>query len=315
MAAAPNLSPPPVSQVINSSQLPTCETAVTPNIINAAKLGYVGNGNVGITLLGSVFEVVPTIPCVKQSNGLVSVGMVANPIQGPLYGGGKYAFTIGCYGSTGEITQYTHTSSESNFAGTVQQTFYHETQQPCARVASIQMTLEYVQPKPGGGYEYVPVAVFKWLPNLWRSDSGGWVPETDPNNFFEDAVELPIVCLVNNTGDDVFQLIGNTVSSVFTEWFPCMFIPQGWDRADKIGGAWSEGPAGQLVAAYESAVPNGIVCGSVVSFDFFGHTTGLNTCDVDMAPGFIKVGVGAVLILGCSVVIIRRIMWSVGSKG
>lgn len=96
----------------------------------------------------------------------------------------------------------------------------------------------------------------------------------------------------------------------------CLFTPEGWDRAGKISKTWNNGPVAKLVGAFQDQVPDGITCGHVGDMPMpNGTTLALDTCGADVAPAGVKTVIGWVIVLGTCALIIRRIMWSVGSKG
>lgn len=92
----------------------------------------------------------------------------------------------------------------------------------------------------------------------------------------------------------------------------CMFIPLGWDRADKITTAWERTTVGKFSTAFQDAMPSNIACGEVGSIPFYGTTLGVNTCDADFAPGWVKVAAAFVIIIGLGALSVRRVLWSLG---
>lgn len=320
-AGKPDLTPPPErSEVIRLVDLPSCEGAVIPNAADAAQLGYVGKPTVGRQLEAFVTEIVPMIPCLKNSNSSLAVGFLASAIAGgkPV-GQLRPTFTLGCY-VAGAVTQVTRDGVQSSVepgVGTnpaiVEASTAAQYKGTCERVTSVMVSLKMTE-LVDGSYQFVTVANWVWKPALWKSDKGGWEPKTSINDFFDPSVELPIVCKVEPTGDDLFELIGSTIGQI-VNWVPCMVIPVGWDRSGRIEREWNSGGTGNLQAAVDAAIPNGIECGQVASVPFFGRNIVLNTCAADYAPAWGKAALSWVFILGLGFLTVRRIMWAVGSRG
>lgn len=97
-------------------------------------------------------------------------------------------------------------------------------------------------------------------------------------------------------------------------WVGCMFTPRGWDRTNKIQKSWQSGAAGEMTAAYQQAVPDGISCGEVADIPVFGSTVTLDTCGADFAPPIVKIVLGWLIVLGIVALVARRIFWAVGSR-
>lgn len=99
-------------------------------------------------------------------------------------------------------------------------------------------------------------------------------------------------------------------------WVGCMFTPKGWDRFNKVEKAWESGTIGEMSGAFRAAVPDGITCGTIADIPL-PNTSGveLNTCSTDIAPPLVKSVLSWIIVLGLCVLMVRRIMWSVGSKG
>lgn len=131
----------------------------------------------------------------------------------------------------------------------------------------------------------------------------------DPN-----APEASINCVIEYSDP------ANPITSIgeffvgLPPWAACMFVPVGWDRNGSIQRTWTTGNIGKMQSAFQASVPGSIGCGPLASIPMWGDTVELNTCSVDIAPAMVKVVVGWVMVLGVCFLIIRRIMWSVGSK-
>lgn len=140
---------------------------------------------------------------------------------------------------------------------------------------------------------------------------GGCGPILFPN---PNAPEGVINCVIVYT--DPANPITNIADLVvgLGPWSACMIVPKGWDRGGKIPQTWTQGQLGKMNTAFAESVPDGITCGVVASMPVFGNTITLNTCDADLAPAIVKIVVGYVIIIGMCFLIVRRIMWSVGSK-
>lgn len=130
----------------------------------------------------------------------------------------------------------------------------------------------------------------------------------DPNK-----PEAAIVCTINYSDP------GNPITNIgeffggLPNFVGCLFTPKGWDRAGKIEKTWTNGPVGKLTAAFTEAVPEGIVCGDLVTLPLLeGQSLELDTCNADFAPDIAKTVVGWIFVMGLCVLIVKRIMWSVG---
>lgn len=179
----------------------------------------------------------------------------------------------------------------------------------CPQVVSVTIVARSGFPSPDGQAS----ATWVWKPSFWTSDKGGWEPGTSPADFYPDGVELPIICVINNSGADLFEVMQNFLSSL-AQLPACWFVPVGWDRAGRIAAEWKSGAAGELSDAFEASVPNGLVCGVVATIPMWGQPVTLNTCPVDVAGDVVKTVVGWVMVLGVCALMVRRILWTVGSK-
>lgn len=273
-------------------------------------------------------EVAPQIPCtmVGENNGYsgyLQIGFVQN-FFGSLGGGAAWNADVAytCVVNGADVTLGLEPGRNTilrprgdlggKYGGRIGSLI---TAAECPLIKSVRMVISTLSPDtPQQPYLFINPQTWVWQATGWTTDNGGWVPATSPQQVSPAGTEQPILCTINNSGADILAIIGNVVSSTVA-WVPCMLIPAGWDRAAKITDAWTSGPIGQLVTAYKVAVPNGIVCGAVGNIPFYGRVVGLNTCQADFAPGWIKVVVTYVMILGIAALVVRRIMWSVGSRG
>lgn len=125
-----------------------------------------------------------------------------------------------------------------------------------------------------------------------------------------DSLDVPIVCIIEAEGEFfawVISWIGNLPG-----WIGCMVTPEGWDRSDLINRTIDSGPVGETRDAFVNAMPNGIACGEVATIPIPGESIVINSCAADFAPTWVKTTLGWLLVLGLCVLIVRRIMRSVG---
>lgn len=125
-----------------------------------------------------------------------------------------------------------------------------------------------------------------------------------------DSLDQPIVCIIEAEGDFlewIVSWIGN-----LPDWIGCMVTPEGWDRSDLINRTIDAGPIGETRDAFVAVMPNGISCGELATIPFPNNDFVLDSCDADFAPAWVKTTLGWLLVLGLCVLIIRRIMRSVG---
>lgn len=188
----------------------------------------------------------------------------------------------------------------------------------CPYLISVQVAIGYYDAD-----NELTFVVFTWTSERWTIG----VPYTDDDPVTDVCKNFPnwqgcgvdqfpeIVCEIEYTDP------GNPIT-VLAEffgglgpWATCMVLPIGWDRQGLIEKVWNNGNVAELTRAYDAAVPNGIVCGSVMNFNFMGNNVSLNTCDADFAPSVVKTVFGWLIVLGVAVLCVRRIMWTVGSKG
>lgn len=295
----------------------------------AVDLGWIGKPHVLLTdwIYGGQAEIAPQIPCtmVGENNGYSSylnLAFVQN-IFGTMSGDASWYTDIAytCVVNGADVTvspqgvnPILHPRGDlgGKYGGRITGQI---TAAECPRLKSVRAVISTLSSTtPQAPYLFVNPQTWVWQASAWTSNNGNWTPATSPQDVSPAGQEVPIVCKINNSGGDILAIIGNVVSST-AAWVPCMLIPAGWDRAGKITEAWASGPIGQLVTAYKVAVPHGISCGAVGTIPFFGRTIGLDTCQADFAPGWIKVVVTYVMILGIAALVVRRIMWSVGSRG
>lgn len=325
--AAPTGFPPPVTgDLIPLSSLPLCST-LNNGTFDAVGLGWTGAFQTSI--VGSAFaqQFALTMPC-KGTTGLLSYALVyRNHISGtnpgtsgllPLYGvvacyngGVRVDYDLSATPGTPASTFPQATNSSGWFAMAMSGTQIGPAAgaRPCEMLHEIRLSVPAIQ-----GMTLLPPSPARWTPSTWRTDASGWKPATSAAQLLPDGVELPIVCEVDNSGADIFEIFQNFFGSIAA--LPgCLFIPVGWDRADLIGAEWERGPPGEVRRAFASQFPAGITCGLVMSLELFGTVLHLNTCDYDIAPSIVKHVVGYVMILGIGVLAYKRILWAVGSKG
>lgn len=319
--AATSLTPPSSTDALVGSSLPQCAdvagpgSAVGPNTNAATQLGW-GPGKPSMLVYPGSYAVQmsPVIPC--QDSDYLTVYIHWNVISGtPDAYRALAIFVLGltCVDSAGVQSVFTRTDTVAlNYTNEGVYTGAYSSQRlsACGRIVKVTMSL---CSGSSSCNNITPPMNAVWVPRQWNTADSGFTPATSVGQVLGAGTELPIICRIDNSGADIVAVTQNVVASI-VNWFPCMFIPVGWDRAGMIPTAWTTGPVGQLTAAYKQAVPSGISCGQVGTISFFSRTISLDTCQADFAPGFVKTVVGYVLILGVCLLIVRRIMWSVGSK-
>jgi hypothetical protein len=325
-------NPLPNSDAIPSSGLPDCTLAEIKTgtsgvgLAAAAQLGWKLSPRIAVTHGGETAEVVPSLPCRSGQNLSVTLAQSALVGQPDFRGDAGFQVTFSCYvggavvkvdgngGAPGPITfgygagtgiKPMVSSSPSSDAGSTLST--------CPQIVGVQIQMYTVPEAWPGSYVYTPSVTWYWTARSWTTTTGGWTPATSVNGILPAGVELPIVCVIDTSGADIFAITQHYWASL-ANWVPCMTIPVGWDRANRIGTSWSTGPIGDLTNAYRVAVPSGIACGAVAPISFYSVTVGLDTCAGDFAPGWVKTVLGWVIVLGTSALIVRRIFWSVGSR-
>lgn len=332
-----NFPPPPPGDGVSFSQFPDCSDVgkhrSMPGFSNldAGQLGWVGTPSIlqeSWVTDKAAQQVVPAIPCrtVYEGGAELSVMFFAKRFYGSSDTSYRLKFDVHvkCYSGGVE----TVTDSDEWTAGGMNMSPYIPVGEvrtatsvdvPGATLSGCPVVTGVYVDVSGNRYPdatpYYAITRWNWMPSAWSSSSGGWVPASSPGELGAGGLELPIVCAVDTSGDDMFAVIGNVVRTFFAGWLPCMVVPRGWDRAGEISAAWTSGAMGQAVAAFKELVPNGIECGPVAEITFHTAVVPLNTCVADVAPGFVKVAVGWVLVLGIALLCVRRIMWSVGSRG
>lgn len=138
-----------------------------------------------------------------------------------------------------------------------------------------------------------------------------------PSNPNCDDIDLDIVCEIEYTDP------GNPITVIaeffggLGPWALCMTVPVGWDREGIIARTWETGEAGSLQRAFDAAMPNGIACGEVFNVTTTSELGNISfsTCQMDVLPTWAKYVVSGAIVLGIAALAIKRIMWSVGSKG
>lgn len=291
----------------------------------AADLGWVDKPHIAVTdhATGIQAEIVPNIPCtlVGEGGGFVSQTFTQNVFgvesSYPIVANYDVYYTcvvngqvidLHLNGPSGEAVRL-RAGTGVGYGGRTGGTIL-PSNCPLLQSARIVVSLVVENSSP---LAFTTAATWIWQASGWTTSTGGWTPATTAAGVAPAGSENPIVCAINNTGADIFAIVSNVMSSVFA-WVPCMLIPVGWDRGQKIPIAWTTGPFGELTAAFNASVPHGIVCGAVGSIPFYGRTIGLDTCQADFAPGYVKNVVGWVVVLGLCALGVRRIMWAVGSR-
>lgn len=328
--AAGPLDPPTPSDALSVKRLPDCKAinATRPGATGTVELetasmqlGWVNKPRARIKNdnKNATSEIVAGIPCI-DAGAQLQIPFIESRIIGSSTGTSATAgvtVVVSCYTGSA-IVQRTFTDQIAANPLAVGQRRYSVWQSAsdwnvanCASITRIVVKAVYTFGSAVGQDVFTN---WVWMPREWRSSTGGWTPATNENDLIPDGVELPIVCEINATGDDLFELIGSTLAAL-ASWPGCMLIPVGWDRSGRIDDAWNSGSTGQLTAAYENVIPDSIGCGPVGSIPFFGRTIALNTCSADWAPNWGKVVVGWVFVLGSALLIVRRIMWAVGARG
>lgn len=314
--------PPPPSrgEVIHFTQLPACadlETADLPGALDGIGLGWTGSWRAIWNTGTDAAEYALSIPC--QTGSAIVLRYFVNRLQGTTQSGQRPTFAAiaaTCRAADGSVSNYNQIGTQLGFlAPNVGQTMASRNLQldglsTCVNVVSIRVAIQsYI------GAELQPAQSAEWKPLNWISDSGGFEPATTVGELTPDGVELPIVCVINSTGADPLEVIQNVLISI--AGLPgCLLIPVGWDRAGKLESAIEDGALGDVADAIDAAVPDGLTCGLLATIPLWsGNSVSLDTCSVDLAPTFVKVVVGYVMVLGLCVLIVKRVFWAVGSKG
>lgn len=326
-AVSTALTPPTATDAIAPTQLPACSSIDASTDADARPsvlLGWAPKTARFLVNKGTYAqEFAPSIPCFESgAPSPTRVLMTSSRVSGTKTGtqviatgvitwrcfdpstGDQTTVVGGVAGSTGVIYQ-APSSNVVNYA----QTTSTISLALCPRIVSVTITAKSGYPDFDGQSS----TAWVWKPGQWSSSDGGWTPGTNVNDFYPDGVELPIICTVNNSGADVFEVIKNFFGSL-VQLPACLFIPVGWDRAGRIAAEWQGGAAGELSDAWRDAMPNGLVCGPVVSFPFYGVNVNLDTCAGDFAPGWVKNVVGWIIVLGLCGLMVARLFWVVGSK-
>lgn len=335
-AAIPSLTPVHgSSEVMRFDQLADChkahlgtdtgETRVDTGYLAGAQLGWQGKPSWAQRYQDNGFaaEVVPVIPCHRTNapGKVIEISLLLNILKSGKTGAFNMTPSVACY-SAGAVTWTAGATVNQNLGtdtvsgvGVHGGRIYVVAPPNCGYISEIRITYSFSDAgtHASGPGLYNPGGIWVWKPVLWKSANGGWVPATDINDV-NTGVELPIVCAINNTGADIFEITSNVVGSIFN-WIPCMVLPVGWDRASKIDAAWNTGATGNLKSAYEAAIPDSISCGVVATVPVWGHSVVLNTCAADFAPAWGKAVLSWVFVLGTALLTVRRIMWAVGSRG
>lgn len=127
-----------------------------------------------------------------------------------------------------------------------------------------------------------------------------------------DSLDEAIVCEINATGE-FFEWIVSWIT-LLPDWIGCMTTPEGWDRSNALGRGWEASKAGQMQRAFYNSMPSNIGCGVVAQVPFDDSLITLDTCEMDVAPDWVKTALGWVLILGLAGLSLRRIMWAIGGN-
>lgn len=306
--------PPGIGSAVAMTDLPSCSDVQADGAAAATTaygLGWTGTWRVLVVNGANEYSHALAIPC--RSTGRVAIYVATRKLAGsgnsfnPRGGWDQLEFT--CSTASGvthtENVAGNPTNALGYSPGAAQLSNGYTGVNTCPYLVKVTVTLYNVI---GGGSAIAGVAV--WKPSNWTTESSVW----DPAAYVPENLELPIVCEIDNSGADVFEILQNVVASLAD--FPrCLFVPVGWDRAGRIADSWNNGAAGKLAAAFRSSVPGGLVCGTVATIPIWnGGTVVLDTCPVDVAGPVVKTVVGWVMVLGIAALIVRRIMWAVGSS-
>lgn len=297
----------------------------------AVDLGWVGKPHIAVTdyASGVQAEIAPQIPCTLVGEGSCPSACVEIPYVQNVFGStpatSNLAFAVDAIITC--LVNGTPTDIESVIGGqnygirgglgvgyggrSAGNRVYPAN---CPAIQSVRMVVSLYVKDSTSPAQFSNPQTWVWQAAGWTTANGAWTPATSAGAVLPPGSENPIVCNINNSGADIIAVIQNVVTST-AAWFPCMLIPVGWDRGGKIPDAWNTGPMGTLVTAYKAAVPGGISCGPVGNLPFYGRAISFDTCGGDFMPGWMKVVVTYVMILGLSALAVRRIMWSVGSRG
>jgi len=314
--------PPAIGGGVPVNQLPLC-TAVKADALTTAHsgagLGWTGTWRVGVINGTQNYEHAMLIPCTGATGTTVEIAHTFRRFAGngnafsPRGGWTDLKLTCSNGVTTNTITSAGASDTGLGYGGVEPEPVggspanwsdFATAAGACTYLIEVRITLYNVV---GGASAIAGVAI--WKPSNWVSGDGGWVP----GGTIPTGLELPIVCTLDNSGADIFEITRNVIGSLVA-WPGCMLIPVGWDRAGKIAAEWNNGAIAELTDAYDAVVPSGLSCGVVVSIPF-GPGIVLNTCNVDMAPEFVKVILGWVIVLGLCGLAVYRLFWVVGSKG
>lgn len=317
-SAVSPLDPPPVVTALDGYDLPSCDTDVS--VIDAVGLGWRGtrtgvfNGK-GSTAGLSVVAA-PTSLCIT-SGGVIAfmwgIDVLAGfmPSRGISISDGS--FVLNCASAsngsgesviTSALSAPSTPSSDSGgvmFRGAAFVTSTDVSSCPYVKSASITLA----------DSDSVVRISSVWKPKFWDSASSGWsVDEGELDPYYE----APIVCSLAPEGDDLLAWIGDLVSKIVS-WVPCMTVPAGWDRSEKLADAWNGSSVVAFGTSLSDNIPSSFGCGVVATVPIYGEAVSLDTCPLDVVPSAVKLGVTAMLGAACVFAMWRRILWSVGSGG
>lgn len=154
----------------------------------------------------------------------------------------------------------------------------------------------------------------QWRPALW----GDGTPKTIPANvgqipFPGGAIETPVVC---NYALDTTDIL-TTTATFFTAigpWFTCLWIPAGWDRSGQIPSSYEQSGISRTDDILTAVIPGAgsVVCGTILDLNAGPFQAQWSSCPMSNAvPAWIKIGIGAVTIVGMLFLFIRRVQWAV----
>lgn len=313
-AASATLEPPGTLTAVSFDDLPACTVALSQP---GAGLGWRATRTGVFSGPNGVWSIAPVIPCIDGAvPGYLRMGWAVQQVSGWVGSRGlniTVVNTLTCSASPDGSSPFTLTPTiappNSPVADPGFAPFFvmAGTGSPLAKAACPYL-LKVVLVATQTPDQTVKISAI-WKSSWWLTDDGGWsATEGTVDPFYE----APIVCTFAPTGGDIFALMGSAFEQAGS-WFGCLFTPAGWDRSGKIDAAWENSALGDMGAAFNAVVPSSLGCGVVATFPWAGSTITLNTCAGDVAPGWVKIGVGWAIVLACGVASVRRVLWSVGS--
>lgn len=331
-SAAPSPPPGGPSEVASVVDLPDCSTLSDDQV----GLGWSGTWDFGyLGGNGSQYEVAFVMPCQRTAGRYARtymrieyLGGGSNVVQNTTYyvrsqtdcvrpDGSEFVITFEYYWHPNNGTQLgggavSKLGTLADTGGSLNDVLPATAELECRGVRSVRVLWQAVD-WTTTPTRLLPLYSATWRASDWRFGSSGWSPAQSFADIDGAAgIELPIVCQIDNSGNDLFEIVGNVVASMAT-WPGCMLIPRGWDRSGQIDAAWARSPGAAVLGALEDSLPNGLACGQVMSMTFYSVPVVLDTCDVTFVPALVKTTIAAVIVLGLAVLIWLRILWSLGS--